>query len=229
MKFKGDIIITDPCYICKPKDYSQKIGEEPKHNDYFPYADEKEYSDAIEVVVPEEEIPDFIKNMREILKNARPEIVQPPYTEWHSKMYDACKEKYDKAYDKYYEANASDWERTEHGENMEVLGIQTYLCRDTLYGDWSCTTFDSDTNEQIGEFCADAGMVGVFLLDEVLQYNPDYRDYTDCPGAVTLIKDFDGDIEIMVVQDENGEPEVRVIGNGNINFYTRQTGFQVTI
>lgn len=30
--------------------------------------------------------------------------------------------------------------------------------------------------EKIGYFCADAGMVAVFLLDEVLKYNPDF-DY----------------------------------------------------
>ena len=68
-------------------------------------------------------------------------------------------------------------------------------------------------------------MVGVFLLDEVLKYNPDYKDHIDYPGAVTLIKDFDGEIKIVVVQDENRESEVRVIGSGNINFYTKQTGF----
>lgn len=225
MKFKGDVIITDPCYICKQKDYSKKIGEEPKHKDYFPYADEKEYPDAVEVVIPEEKIPDFIKNMREILKNAHPEIIQPPYTEWHSEMYDACKERYDEAYDKYYEVNADDWVKCDCGENMEVLGINTYLCRGTIYGDWSCTTFNTETNEPIGEFCADAGMVGVFLLDEVLKYNPDYNDHIECPGAVTWIKDFDGEIDIVVVQDENMELEVRVVGNGNVDFYTTQTGF----
>ena len=52
---------------------------------------------------------------------------------------------------------------------MEVLGIKNYICRDTLYGDWSCTTYNSDTHEKLGEFCADSGMVGVYLLDEVLK------------------------------------------------------------
>lgn len=40
---------------------------------------------------------------------------------------------------------------------MEILGITKYLVRDTIYGDWSCTTFNSDNKEPIGEFCADAG------------------------------------------------------------------------
>ena len=122
---------------------------------------------------------------------------------------------------------------------MKALGIKNYLCRDTIYGDWSCTTFNSDTKETIGEFCADAGMVAVFLLDEVLAYNPDFDWYESRPWTTTLIKDFDGDIEIKVIHTEGvynydtkwhckgdkwENDEVRVIGVGNINFETHQTG-----
>lgn len=32
MRFKGDIIITDPCYICKEK---EEVREYPKVKDYF--------------------------------------------------------------------------------------------------------------------------------------------------------------------------------------------------
>lgn len=117
-----------------------------------------------------------------------------------------------------------DWEACEYGEKMEVLGIKNYLTRDTLYGDWSCSTFNKDKNEKIGEFCADTGHVSVFLLDEVLAYNPDFDYHNKRPWTTTLIKDFDGDIEIKVIEveseDGNLEEEVRVIGIGNINFYT---------
>ena len=58
---------------------------------------------------------------------------------------------------------------------------------DTLYGDWSCITYNSDTHEKIGEFCADAGMVGVFLLDEVLKYNPDFNYHIDRPWTTRRI------------------------------------------
>jgi len=117
---------------------------------------------------------------------------------------------------------------------MEVLGIKNYLTRDTIYGDWSCTTYNTDTKEELGEFCADAGLVSVFLLDEVLAYNSDFDYYTERPWTTTLIKGFDGNIEIEVVKynyenEDTGETqedeEVRVIGRGNINFYTTQTGF----
>ena len=162
MKFKGDIIITDPCYIMRAKHH----GTEPLHGD--------------------------------------------------------------------------DWKYCNYGGFMEVLGIQNYICRDTLYGDWSCTTFNSDTNEKIGEFCADAGMVAVFLLDEVLAYNPDFDYHISRPWTTTLIKDFDGEVEFVVkhiegVYEEDTEwwkkgdkwedDVVEVVGTGNINFVGLQTGF----
>lgn len=98
--------------------------------------------------------------------------------------------------------NSGDWGKCGYGDNMKALGIENYLCRDTIYGDWSCTTFNSDTKEAIGEFCADAGMVAVFLLDEVLAYNPDFDFYETKPWTTTLIKDFDGDIEINIIHIE---------------------------
>lgn len=155
MKFKGDIIITDPCYIIRAK-----------HHGTVPITED-------------------------------------------------------------------DWEACEYGVNMEALGIYNYLSSDTLYGDWSCTTFNSDTNEEIGEFCADAGMVSVFLLDEVLKYNPHFDYHLYRPWTTTLIKDFDGEIEVKIVKvdyrTDDGftekYDEVRVVGVGNVNFFTSQSGF----
>jgi hypothetical protein len=159
MKFKGDVIITDPCYIMK---------------------------DA---------------------ENGFPEC-------------------------------GDDWGNSDYGSNMEALGIKTYLTRDTIYGDWSCTTFNTDTKEAIGKFCADAGLVSVMLLSEVLAYNPNFNYHKEKPWTTTLIKDFDGDIDIKVL-DRNpedcdcedkedcccDEQYVSVVGTGNINFRTSQTGF----
>ncbi len=156
MRFKGDIIITDPCYIMRQDHYDE---DEEKSNGY---------------------------------------------------------------------------------EDMEELGINHYLTRDTLYGDWSCTTYNSDTKEKIGDFCADAGMVGVFLLDEVLKYNPEFDWYNTRPWTTTLIKGFDGEIEFKIIHTEGVyeddtewhkkgdkwiDKSLSVVGRGNINFETRQTGF----
>lgn len=141
--------------------------------------------------------------------------------------------------------NEDDWSKSGYGDNMEALGINHYMTRDTLYGDWSCTTFNSDTKEKIGEFCADAGLVSVFLLDEVLQYNPEFDCHINCPWA-TLVKDFKGTVEFVVNHiegeydettkwwkkgDKYEDDEVQVVGDGvnkvtgePIRFVGRQTG-----
>lgn len=120
--------------------------------------------------------------------------------------------------DPCYICKDGDWVKCGYGNNMEVLGIKNYICRDTIYGDWSCTTYNSITDEVIGEFCADAGMVAVFLLDEVLKYNPDFDYHTERPWTTTLIKDFDGEVDFVIEEDE-----VKVVGKGNIDFVGRQT------
>lgn len=139
-----------------------------------------------------------------------------------------------------------DWVTCNYGENMEALRITHYMTRDTLYGDWSCTTFDTDTKEAIGEFCADAGLVSVFLLDEVLKYNPDYDWHITKPFTATVIKDFKGTVEFAVKHIEGYYEEdtdywkkgeyweyyvLEVVGHGinkvtgkPINFVGKQTG-----
>lgn len=138
--------------------------------------------------------------------------------------------------DPCYIVKEDDWERCDYGDNMKVLGIKNYLSSSTIYGDWSCTTFNADTKEAIGEFCADAGLVGVFLLDEVIEYNPEFAEWiAKHPWCVTVIKNFTGDVDIILEEiqvaneeEDSGLPEtyeeVRVIGKGSLNFFTTQTG-----
>lgn len=140
-----------------------------------------------------------------------------------------------------------DWESCDYGSNMEALGIKKYMTRDTLYGDWSCTTFNTDTGEPIGEFCADAGLVSVFDLSEVLAYNPDFDYHIQRKWTTTLIENFKGTVQFVVKHvkgvhedttewwnkgDEWEDYEVEVVGHGinkvtgdPINFVGRQTGF----
>lgn len=134
-----------------------------------------------------------------------------------------------------------DWDACLYGEEMENLGIKKYMTRNTIYGDWSCTTFNSDNGEKLGEFCADSGMVSVFDLDEILSYNPDYKNVIiERPWTVTLIKNFKGTVQFVVKQscgvDDNGgnwkDYSVQVVGHGvdkttgnAINFVGKQTGF----
>lgn len=143
----------------------------------------------------------------------------------------------------------NDWYSCNYGSNFEVFGITHYMTRDTLYGDWNCTVFDRDTDKQLGEFCADSGQVSVFLLDEVLKYNPNFNYHIEKPWTTTLIKGFKGEVQFVVEEvkgvystdcedftqhhagDTWTEYHVKVMGQGinkttneSINFYSTQTG-----
>lgn len=163
MEFDGDIIITDPCYIMKELDESDR----PKWSDYHPYSSIREY-------------PDYDEKTKT------------------SKMFNLNAKKLNEADRLWDNAHPCDWVLCNYGDNMEVLGINTYMTRDTLYGDWSCTIFNSDTREPIGEFCADGGLVSVFLLDEVLKYNPNFDYHIEKPWTTTLIKNFKGTVQFVV-------------------------------
>lgn len=211
MYFKGTVVITDPCYIIK---------ENP-----IKYPDEKDFG-----------LPASISNK--------------PFKDYSTPEELAYKD----ALDKYYEESRKydDWDKCDWGENMEVLGIHNYISKSTIYGDWSCSTYqtkeepkefmesilrilndnlengeDSEDwipyeGEYIGEFCADAGLVGVFLLDEILAYNPEWKSWIEeHPWCATIIEDFEGEVEYYI--DKVNE-EAHIVGTGNINFYTAQTG-----
>lgn len=136
MKFKGDIIITDPCYI-----------------------------DTVDDKLWEEEIVDI-------------------YT----------------------------------GMNLEKYGFTNYIWEDTIYGDWSCNTRNTNTGEIMGTFGADSGLVGVFYISEVMSFNPKFDiDKFISNGLCTKILGFDGDIEYS-----EGHGTAYITGIGNINFRTSQ-------
>ena len=211
MYFKGTVVITDPCYIIKKNPIK--------------YPDEKDFG-----------LPASISNK--------------PFKDYSTPEELAYKD----ALDKYYEESRKydDWDKCDWGENMEVLGIHNYISKSTIYGDWSCSTYqtkeepkefmesilrilndnlengeDSEDwipyeGEYIGEFCADAGLVGVFLLDEILAYNPEWKSWIEeHPWCATIIEDFEGEVEYYI--DKVNE-EAHIVGTGNINFYTAQTG-----
>ena len=163
-----------------------------------------------------------------------------------SKMFSENAAKLNKADEIWQKSNPDDWDVCNYGSNMESIGIHHYMTRDTLYGDWSCTTFDLDAKERIGEFCADAGLVSVLLLDEVLKYNPNFDYHKNKPWTTTLIKDFKGTVQFVVVYTEGvyedsteyhkkgdkwEDYSVEVVGHGinkktgkPINFVGKQTG-----
>lgn len=255
IRFDGDIIITDPCYILRENKEMQLVHElefekveEPKVQDYFSVLskhgyrpDDEDYPDCMLLDCDDPRISSRVAEVRRELYQSFKKMVEA-LGDNHRKELDEILESYKKVpYSPTYkqEANAfdealcryeennprNDWEYCKYGENMENIGLTTFLSGSTIYGDWSCTTFNSDTNEKIGQFCADAGQVAIFLLDEVLKYNPGFDYHINRQWTTTLIRDFHGTVELHVEEDADGEREVTVVGRGNINFVGRQTGF----
>ena len=99
----------------------------------------------------------------------------------------------------------ADWHTCEYGENLEALGITTYITHDR--GDCAGQDLlDGDLFEQgiikvKGSFGHDSCMVSVMLLSEVLAYNPKVMDQL-YPGNYALIKQFDGEVTVEEFEED---------------------------
>ena len=104
----------------------------------------------------------------------------------------------------------NDWDACEYGENMEALGITTYITHD--HGDCAGQDLlDGDLFEQgiltvKGSFCHDSCMVSVMLLSEVLAYHPKVMDQL-YPGNYALIKQFDGEVTVEEFEEDEDTGE----------------------
>lgn len=252
VRFVGDILITDPCYIIR-EDRKMNYNAYPKMEDYYSkykiigdghkgYPTPDMYEDVTWV--------DMKKPFNNIVEAAKSSDKWTQATESYDKWirgkktkdpnirrvaisptYEAENKAYNEAVTKWEEEQEDDWGKCCCGEAMEKLGLNTFIVCDTIYGDWSCTVFNSLTKEKMGEFCADSGQVGIFLMDEVLKYNPDLDLPKHC---ATIIKNFDGHIRINKKSNgkyaydgkEYDDIVAEVEGVSNIlNFKSAQTGF----
>ena len=116
----------------------------------------------------------------------------------------------------------------DHFDEMRIIQDST------IYGDWSCTTYETNDRPYrfIGQFCADSGMVCVALLSDVLKYNPEFDYHVNRQWTTTLIKDFKGTAMINFKYDDDNYCECFVEGHGinkvtgeKIDFITWQTGY----
>ena len=72
-------------------------------------------------------------------------------------------------------------------------------------------------NNILGEFCADSGMVGLYDYDSLSDMDKEFvKKHEHCAA---LIEDFDGDVSI-----EDIEGYIHVIGTGNKDFFSTQSG-----
>ena len=99
----------------------------------------------------------------------------------------------------------ADWHDCEYGENMEILGISTFITHDM--GDRAGEElldgelYEQGIKKKIGAFCHDSCMVSVMLLSEVLAYNPAALDDLG-KHCYTIIKDFDGEVTIEEFEED---------------------------
>lgn len=119
--------------------------------------------------------------------------------------------------------------------------FSSIIYRDTIYGDWSCHVFKDgikDEEHVLGQFCADGGEVCVVLAEEVEKHNPKFFE-THKDWTYTRIKNFDGEVRFEVEHTKGIYEDttkyhnagdtwedflVYVVGRGNINFISSQTG-----
>lgn len=239
MYFKGSIVITDPCYLVKHNEKKMPPEYEllrPKEKDYLSFEHERDYPDAIPKEV--HELTAVESYMLELIHNKK--INKKSFIPIKSKQYEKEFQCLLDAEFEWKKPYMGDWELTGCGENMGILGLTHYMTSTTYYGDWGCTVYNIKTDQKLGEFCADSGMVGVFNLEEVLMYNPDFKKFIEeHPWCVTVIENFNGNVEFeiketpggVIDKDGNGHrkgevwtnKELSVVGKGNIEFRSLQT------
>lgn len=125
-----------------------------------------------------------------------------------------------------YDADMKEWEDLHCKEIPDISLINN----STLYGDWSCTVYNPITKQELGQFCADSGSVAIFDYEEVLKQNPEFDKWiNEHPRCATKIENFTGhvwmEIKKYVCDDGELDYQVHVVGKGNIDFISFQTGF----
>jgi hypothetical protein len=186
MKFKGDIIITDPCYILKHSDDNRSDHDWDRCN----------YGQNMGVLG----IKNFLTSDTE-------------YGDW------SCSTVKDSLESAELIAKLNEIYFNFFRDYNDAKVYKTAENRKKMLEEYEAKRAEMENDLILGKFCADAGLVSVFLLSEVLAYNPDFDYHINRPWTTTLIKDFDGDVEIT-----HRDGGVSVVGKGNINFYTTQTG-----
>lgn len=133
-----------------------------------------------------------------------------------SSTMEEARKKYAKLCDEYDNKYKEDWEICEYGKRLDIFGITKYMMRDTIEGDWSRTidreatlNDGSECLETLGEFCADSGLVCVADLNQVLSYNPDFREWVETHSwCATIIEGFKGTVQFVIRQFELSDKEI---------------------
>ena len=126
-----------------------------------------------------------------------------------------------------------DWEICKIDENIKDLGFDNYMSSFTYWGDWNCIIMNTDNNKEIGCFMAKNSKVGVFMLEDVRDYNYDFiNSNINLTYYSTIIKDFKGQIDFVIDTEYYDSYEIKhltIVGHGinnktgeSINFKSKQ-------
>lgn len=109
-------------------------------------------------------------------------------------------------------------EHWEHFLDLEFtknpIGLDDYLRKyhnfgeviaaDTGIGDWSNEVYNIQSNETLGEFCADAGMVICCTASDLTNYGADMNEVNKlrAKGCLAIIPNYSGHINLCYESDE---------------------------
>lgn len=165
MRFKGTIVITDPCYVDEKNRIENCINESTIYGDWSCFT----YIGTIEQC-------------------------QDEIAAWISLYLDF--------YQKYNFSGLS--------EEVKSNLLSTYKADKRAHLESNC----------YGEFCADSGRVGVYLMEDIVKCYPEKKEWIkQHPWCATVIEDFDGEVEYVV------DDGAHIVGKGNKPFWTSQSGF----
>ncbi|MEG2018513.1 MAG: hypothetical protein RR128_08655 [Clostridium sp.] len=106
-----------------------------------------------------------------------------------------------------------DWKESGYGEHLESFGINKYMIETTISGDGIYVVIGADHDEEYGEVAIDSGRIGVFSLEEVLNYNPEFMEEMH-ERCVTVIENFEGEMDYYYDKDTRS---LGIGSDGNIN------------
>lgn len=92
--------------------------------------------------------------------------------------------------------DAEDWKACGYGDHMERLGLSTSLSALVTEGEEALCAWSPDGKTCYGTFVTDSGVATAFLLEEILKYDPEFDEHTECPENALWIPGFDGEITV---------------------------------
>lgn len=72
------------------------------------------------------------------------------------------------------------------------------MIRNTIIGNGDGCVTDKDTGADIGTYTVDSGLIGVYLLEDVMAFNPAFDGHIKNPWTAAVIRNFKGKVGFVV-------------------------------